>query len=509
VPPEVCEPDQVASTAERTSVLEFEFVLVSNLSLDDDGGLTTAWGQTVSSELEASVAAAIEVDPSQVFAMSFDDVQASRRLHGGRRLSDGGSTYGFRVGLVLNVYPQDVYPNSSALLGRIADLGTPDSAASGAFVGELESQLSASGSAIPDGLGSAVTWTSTPEEGTAILTQAFWIAASDWGECSSTCGEGQQTRTVVCSNGNEYLCNANSPPSFDQELFMPDVRQCHQHTACPFDWTCPGGPDANTGEGCEQQREVVYASVGGVAAVLLAVGILFGARRRRARQARQQAAKASHVVFDLDVPRETDEPWESSVGLSEIARSLSLRRQGARDIVITMEPGLEACDPRDTVLQGFGSTYYVAPRDRQGTPPPRHQERPSPRHRRTPSPRHQETPSASSKESPSAGSQETLRTVGSALARHGRAASPRHQGTPSPRHQETPSASSKETPSAGSQETLRTVGSALAQHGRAASPRHQGTPSPRYLGMHASRPASPRLASPRHMSRHPQGINAL
>lgn len=395
VPPEVCEPDQAASTAERTSVLEFDFALVSSLGPDDDGGLTTAWGQTVSSELEASVAAAIQVDPSQVFAVSFDDAQASRRLHSGRRLTASGSAYGFRVGLVLNVYPQDVYPDSSALLGRIADLGTSDSAASSAFVGELESLLSASGSAIPDGLGSAVTWTSTPEEGTAVLTQAFWIASSDWGECSSTCGEGQQTRTVVCSNGNEYLCNANSPPFFDQELFMPDVRQCHQYTACPFDWTCPGGPDANTGEGCERQREAVYAGVGGAAAVLLAVGILLGARRlRRAalRQARQ-AARACQVGFDLDAPSETAEPWESSVGLSEVARSLSLRRQDARDIVITMEPGLETSDPRDTVLQGFGSTYYVTCRDHQGTPSPRHQETPSPRHQRTPSPRHQETPS--------------------------------------------------------------------------------------------------------------------
>lgn len=114
-----------------------------------------------------------------------------------------------------------------------------------------------------------VTSTTTPhtttESSTTMSTTTVKPAweATDWGECSGTCGQGEETRNVTCSAGDEGLC---------EDARLPESRQCERYTECPYEWTCPMGPDAETGEGCGAQRAVVLTAL--VAAAVLAAALV-------------------------------------------------------------------------------------------------------------------------------------------------------------------------------------------------------------------------------------------
>jgi len=45
------------------------------------------------------------------------------------------------------------------------------------------------------------------------------------------------------------------------ESYMPDSESCKQYTSCPYDWSCPSGPDGRTGEGCDAQASTVAVAI--------------------------------------------------------------------------------------------------------------------------------------------------------------------------------------------------------------------------------------------------------
>jgi hypothetical protein len=62
------------------------------------------------------------------------------------------------------------------------------------------------------------------------------------------------------------------------ESYMPDSESCEQYIRCPFDWSCPSGPDPVTGEGCEGQASAV--AIGLAVAFLCCVCLVFRFARR-------------------------------------------------------------------------------------------------------------------------------------------------------------------------------------------------------------------------------------
>ncbi|CAK0879881.1 unnamed protein product [Prorocentrum cordatum] len=152
------------------------------------------------------------------------------------------------------------------------------------FTDELTSALGAAGISIPPGLASAALHVGTPELSTATVPVARWVAQTPWSSCSADCGEGQRTRAVECLTGITDLCNANAPPYYTVETYMPQTEACEQYTSCPYDPFCPSGRNEETGEGCEAQASIVVASIV-VSFLIVACVVLRFVRRRLAKRA--------------------------------------------------------------------------------------------------------------------------------------------------------------------------------------------------------------------------------
>jgi hypothetical protein len=70
-----------------------------------------------------------------------------------------------------------------------------------------------------------------------VVPKNKWVLGP-WETCDTTCGEGTQSRTVVCPRSATGACTGKEPPH---------IQPCSNYEACEFDPLCPMGPP------CEQQ----------------------------------------------------------------------------------------------------------------------------------------------------------------------------------------------------------------------------------------------------------------
>jgi len=192
-----------------------------------------------------------------------------------RRLS---AEQGLWMKVMLQMYPAN---SATALVASLASLN----ADGGPFTEALIAALGDADITVPTGLANATLHVGTPELSTAIVPVARWEAQTAWSECSTDCGVGQRTRLVECLTGIVDLCNANAPPDYTMETYEPNTEKCQKYTNCPYDWTCPSGPDVSTGEGCETQASFVVGAMV-VAFFIVTCIVLRCLRNLHAKQAR-------------------------------------------------------------------------------------------------------------------------------------------------------------------------------------------------------------------------------
>ncbi|CAK0902596.1 unnamed protein product [Prorocentrum cordatum] len=56
---------------------------------------------------------------------------------------------------------------------------------------------------------------------------------------------------------------------------MPDTKACETYVSCPYDWSCPSGPDPVTGDGCDVQAGIVAAVIAVAFFIVSSVGIRY------------------------------------------------------------------------------------------------------------------------------------------------------------------------------------------------------------------------------------------
>lgn len=142
------------------------------------------------------------------------------------------------------------------------------------FVGNLTSELDSADEPVPDGL-----LLEAIGEPVMIAEYAMplksWISGT-WGSCSATCGQGTETRSVVCSVGVQWTCErADAGP-------MPAAAQeCEQFVQCPFDLLCPLGHDSSLGCGAQLALVVACVALAGLCVLACVCARLYAMSRVR------------------------------------------------------------------------------------------------------------------------------------------------------------------------------------------------------------------------------------
>jgi len=273
--------------SEHAEVLQLEEVLLIPMAIasDDPGsaeGITADWADNPSSEdaIKSSIGKMLGLLPGQIFVKGTKDLNSdwsSVAPTTTRRLT---TSQGLFFEVVLQ--PTELV-NFSSLNESISGL------AAGNFIDELRRALQDAGVSEPSGLADATFVFGPTQYVSFTLPRARWIARTEWSLCSNMCGVGAHTRTVECvgawGRNATDLCNANAAPGFTQESYMPDAEPCEQYIQCPYDWSCPSGPDPVTGEGCEAQASAVFIAL---AVVLLCCACLLCAYLRKWLMARPE-----------------------------------------------------------------------------------------------------------------------------------------------------------------------------------------------------------------------------
>jgi len=279
--PLVCIPSEHSEALEYdVGVLLLPMAIATN-EIGSSSWLTADW--VSSDEIHAAIisllANTLGLLPGQVFVSGVIGLNSdsSYVIPAARRLT---TQQGVFFNAVLQPYPID---NLTALEARTSDLG------GGNFTDQLAAALQRAAVSPPAGLALATLVTWPTEHASFTLPMARWVARTEWSACSNLCGVGAQTRIVQCvgawdSNATD-LCDANAAPSFTMESFMPDSKPCEQYIQCPYDWSCPSGPDPVTGEGCEAQASAVFIAL---AVVLLCCACLLCAYLRKWLMARPE-----------------------------------------------------------------------------------------------------------------------------------------------------------------------------------------------------------------------------
>jgi len=266
--------------SEHAEVLQLEEVLLIPMAIasDDPGsaeGITADWADNPSSEdaIKSSIGKMLGLLPGQIFVKGTKDLNSdwsSVAPTTTRRLT---TSQGLFFEVVLQ--PTELV-NFSSLNESISGL------AAGNFIDELRRALQDAGVSEPSGLADATFVFGPTQYVSFTLPRARWIARTEWSLCSNMCGVGAHTRTVECvgawGRNATDLCNANAAPGFTQESYMPDAEPCEQYIQCPYDWSCPSGPDPITGEGCESQASAV--AIGLAVAFLCCACVLCQCARR-------------------------------------------------------------------------------------------------------------------------------------------------------------------------------------------------------------------------------------
>jgi len=222
-----------------------------------NSGLTADWADNAGNEaaIKSSLGKLLDLLQGQIFLLKGANSDSSSGLRA-RRLT---SQQAVLFSAVFIPYPND---SPTALKLDISNLNGDD------FIDALTAALQ---DAAPSGLATATFSVGTPVFANFTVPVARWVALTDWSLCSNECGKGTRTRSVDClgewGGDATELCNANAPPGFTKESYMPDSQECELYVSCPYDWSCPSGPDPVTGEGCEGQASGV--------AVAIAVGVSF------------------------------------------------------------------------------------------------------------------------------------------------------------------------------------------------------------------------------------------
>jgi len=267
--------------SEHAEVLQLEEVLLIPMAIasDDPGsaeGITADWADNPSSEdaIKSSIGKMLGLLPGQIFVKGTKDLNSdwsSVAPTTTRRLT---TSQGLFFEVVLQ--PTELV-NFSSLNESISGL------AAGNFIDELRRALQDAGVSEPSGLADATFVFGPTQYVSFTLPRARWIARTEWSLCSNMCGVGAHTRTVECvgawGRNATDLCNANAAPGFTQESYMPDAEPCEQYIQCPYDWSCPSGPDPVTGEGCEAQASGVAVALS--VTLLCCVCLLCRLARRR------------------------------------------------------------------------------------------------------------------------------------------------------------------------------------------------------------------------------------
>jgi len=273
--------------SEHAEVLQLEEVLLIPMAIasDDPGsaeGITADWADNPSSEdaIKSSIGKMLGLLPGQIFVKGTKDLNSdwsSVAPTTTRRLT---TSQGLFFEVVLQ--PTELV-NFSSLNESISGL------AAGNFIDELRRALQDAGVSEPSGLANATFVFGPTQYVSFTLPRARWIARTEWSLCSNMCGVGAHTRTVECvgawGRNATDLCNANAAPGFTQESYMPDAEPCEQYIQCPYDWSCPSGPDPVTGEGCEAQASAVFIAL---AVILLCCACLLCAYLRKWLMARPE-----------------------------------------------------------------------------------------------------------------------------------------------------------------------------------------------------------------------------
>jgi len=272
--PLVCIPSEHSEALEYdVGVLLLPMAIATN-EIGSSSWLTADW--VSSDEIHAAIISllgnTLGLLPGQVFVSGVIGLNSdsSYVIPAARRLT---TQQGVFFNAVLQPYPID---NLTALEARTSDLG------GGNFTDQLAAALQRAAVSPPAGLALATLVTWPTEHASFTLPMARWVARTEWSACSNLCGVGAQTRIVQCvgawdSNATD-LCDANAAPSFTMESFMPDSKPCEQYIQCPYDWSCPSGPDPITGEGCESQASAV--AIGLAVAFLCCACVLCQCARR-------------------------------------------------------------------------------------------------------------------------------------------------------------------------------------------------------------------------------------
>lgn len=288
-----------------TEALDSAEVLLAELALVEtspDSGLTADWatGAGVQDAIVNVFGAALGLYSGQVHVLSMKDLNSdSESGIPTRRLT---TQQGLWIKIMLQLADAN---NATALAESLAGL----QAGGAILTSELVAALEAAGVGVPPGLATATLVVGTPEATSATLPVARWVATTPWSECSAGCGTGQQTRTVECLTGDLDLCNANAPPYYTMEAYMPDSQDCDRYASCPFDWTCPSGRDPVTGEGCDTQAAVVISALV-VSFLIVFTCLLRYVRTTRAKKTSGTSRKSKK--FDIDWTREDEDRGQGS-----------------------------------------------------------------------------------------------------------------------------------------------------------------------------------------------------
>ncbi|CAK0840668.1 unnamed protein product [Prorocentrum cordatum] len=269
--PLMCVPSNHAETLEVVDTFLIEMTIATN---ESQSGLTAEWARSAGGEaaLKSSIGKTLGLLQGQIFLKGQKDLTSDwGRAVPARRLT---TSQGLFFEVVLQPYPID---NVTDLEHRILALG------GGNFTHELDAALRSSGTSALPGLAAATLVVGAPAQVSFTLPVARWVALGDWTLCSNLCGPGVRTRPVECLGawGGDAvdLCNANAAPGFTMESYMPASEPCEQYISCAYDWSCPGGPDPVTGEGCEAQASGVAVALS--VTLLCCVCLLCRLARRR------------------------------------------------------------------------------------------------------------------------------------------------------------------------------------------------------------------------------------
>ncbi|CAE7750475.1 unnamed protein product [Symbiodinium sp. CCMP2592] len=218
------------------------------------GGSAVAIGKVHEPFLIQGLATVFQVTPAQVFLRSFSRRLSSRHL--ARRLSELPKC---NIDFVIEIGASD---DAVVLSQRVAEFAAGSSALYTQFEQSVQQELEGAGLEMPscfrDG---KVAVANVEVVDNFVLPESVWLADSDWSQCQDQCiAESIQTRSLICSTGNEFACNlSGTRPSTE--------RPCENFENCAFEWACPLGGKASDME-CHEQ---ILLLVGIIVAGLLAL----------------------------------------------------------------------------------------------------------------------------------------------------------------------------------------------------------------------------------------------